>query len=109
LAPKLRIDGRGGPIDKINDALRNNPWRTSEQKEGRYVNASLGGANASETVKQMVLDYYREAGWDVEWVAGCRENGGMDHFCFKMPGSMSASLQNARQADVIARQHRSST
>ena len=88
----LGIDCRGGPIDKINCALRQ-PWSLSEKTDGRYVDASLGGANKSEATKREVLAYYRDAGWGVECVAGDRQ--GPDTFHFRILHADSPSRSSS--------------
>jgi hypothetical protein len=66
------IDERGGPVDKINGALRK-PWTPSEQKNGRYVDASLGGASRDAATLREVISYYRSVGWMVEFIDDQRE------------------------------------
>ncbi len=63
------IDERGGPIDKINEALRE-PWARIEMQAGRHVEAHLGGANKNQVVTEAVLKHYREAGWHVRHETG---------------------------------------
>lgn len=81
LAAALDISQRGGPIDKINEALRK-PWTKWECLNGRTVSIQF-----SELEREAVISHYEEAGWKVTWHASSdpRDYGLDSNFVFRMP------------------------
>lgn len=62
----MSIDEPGGPIDRINNALRK-PWRQAEIQVGRDIEAHLGGANRNRATVEAVVRCYTDAGWIVRF------------------------------------------
>ena len=78
LPQDIDISERGGPIDKINEALRK-PWNITETTSGRPVNTKLCGP--SPPVIKAVMWHYQDAGWIVELVKDPPES----YLMFRLP------------------------
>ena len=65
-----QLGGRGGPIDRLNKALRRLPWTRAERTHGRTIDVKVMGGqdNARALMEQLSAE-----GWVVQYVVAERD------------------------------------